>query len=228
MFSWFINLIFFLVMLISIILLCILFIPITYRVYGKRKTDNLLWLNVVWLFGLIQLKIKLYNGWLPDIYGQFGHRVIDLNDEYGAGNIDEQGLDNDKEEDAHSKKRSNKKKKTKKKMSIKDILDKQIITLIKAFIKDVLKFLQPDRIEIRGSIGLEDPYSNGIISGFLYTARTSGRFSHCQIDVLYDRVGIEGDILVVGRLQICVLCGIVLKYLVKQPVRKLLLKQIRR
>jgi len=217
-------------MLISIILLCILFIPITYRVYGKRKKDNLMWINIAWLFGLIQLKMKLYNSWSPEVYGQFGHRTIDLNDESEVENKDEQGLEDDKEKDEHSKKQSNKEKKTKKKkkVPIKEVLDKQITTLIKAFIKDVLKFLKPNQIEITGAIGLEEPHYNGIISGFLYTTKTSGRFSDCHIDVLYDRVCIEGDILIVGRLRIGTLLIIILKYLVKQPVRRLLLKQIRR
>jgi len=218
------------VMLIGIILLCILFIPISYRVYGKRKIDNLLLINVAWLFGLIQLKMKLYNGWSPEVYGQFGHRIIDLSDESDVENKDKQGLEDEKAEDKHHKKRSKKENKTmkKKKVPIKDVLDKQITTLIKAFIKDVFMFLKPNQIEITGAIGLENPHYNGIISGFLYATKASERFSYGHIDVLYDRVCIEGEVIVVGRLQIGVLCGIVLKYLVKQPVRRLLLKQIRR
>jgi len=205
-----VDIIIFILLLLSLILLAVLFIPIEYSARGHRDEDTFaVSANISWFFkGLILSFIKQKGSMYQLIFKALGFEV-----------------NQNKKQESEYKKKKEKKKEENSKKNAGRFLNKKFIEQVLKALNDVLKYLKPRILDIEGKFGFDDPSLTGLSCILVYNIPLRGQNYNINITPAFDEEVLEGKFNIQGRIVIAVILWIALKFVLSPPVRNIILKR---
>ena len=188
--------------LVTLILMA-LFIPISYRLYGKISDELSYGGSFSWLLGCVR-----FNLISEDIKPKF--QVILF------GKVIKVKTKSDKKH----KKKNNVKPKSKNKFPGWDFIKEAI-----CFFEDIFNIIRPKVFKIRGVYGLEDPCATGFINAILCTIEGVIPNDCIELNAIYDDEIIDIDILAEGDLKLFIIGFRSFKFIFKKENRKIIFKK---
>ncbi|MDF2546684.1 MAG: hypothetical protein K0R93_1582 [Anaerosolibacter sp.] len=106
-------------------------------------------------------------------------------------------------------------------------LNKRLFEVLCRFVADVLKHMKPQAFLLHGSIGFDDPYHTGVFWGGLNILYPLLKNFDIQIVPIFHEEKLEGNFAVQGRIIIGVLILLVIKLLLSNPSRNIIIQFIK-
>lgn len=169
---------------IIVLLLLVLFIPFKYEITAKITEKICFQISVVWMFGLIgvrvlkfedKLEIKIYLSKMCVFTKYIGNN--------SKGDTDEKVNGKGKN------------------IKLNKFLDLQTLKTMPTYIKKIINIVKPKSVKINGVYGFNDPYITGIIAAIGSIVTNSGLFHNIDLRPIFEdeildiKVEISGEIL---------------------------------
>ena len=185
------------------LLLMGLFIPISYRLFGKINDGLSCEGSFTWLFRCVR-----FNFMVEDYKPKF--QVILFGKEVKIKT----------KLDKKQKKKNNVKPKSKNKFPGWDFIKEAI-----CFFEDIFNIIRPKVFKIRGVYGLDDPCVTGFINAILCTINGVIPNDCIELNAIYDDEIIDIEILAEGDLKLFIIGFRSLKFILKKENRKIIFKK---
>ncbi|MCX7710395.1 MAG: DUF2953 domain-containing protein [Clostridia bacterium] len=188
-----------------LLLLLILIIPIRYSLLGAKEETILFQAEISWLFN----GIRGSAGYTSE--NGFSSKMLLVGREIRFN-----------EPSDKTKQRKREKKETS--VEWKDVMNQEFLNSVLQFLKDFFKHSMPQRFEISGRYGFEDPFVTGIACSFI----SALNLPNINIVPEFEDEILEGRLLIQGRLILGVITILFVRFLLTKPVRNIIKKMMRK
>lgn len=186
--------------LISILglLVLLLVLPVEYVLKGSKEEEGFLQFKLCWIFRLagFQLDYDTDKGFRSSII------LLGMTKEFKF------------KKDPESPKKP-------KEQDMSKWMDRNALKKFIGFMGKVFRHIKPEKFELAGRVGFENPYHTGLLSAAVHSVHIPG----CSIKPVFDDQVIEGRLLIQGRMILAVLALMAIQLLLSGPVRNIVFKK---
>jgi hypothetical protein len=199
--SFILKILLFLIIAVLVLLLMIMIIPFTYSFSAFLKDKTIIHIEAHWIFLNAGLSIE---DWSPHMKINFLGRTV---------------------KSGHVEKKIRKKpaeKESKKKLEMPGI---EFFREAILFLKEVIEVIKPKVMTAYGIYGLDDPANTAAVSYLIMLVNSIAPNAQIMLSPLFDSEMKDVEVNISGRITLILLICIMIKYLLKKEVRKVLFQK---